>query len=524
MRVRRLRRLGLIGGEPSVTAPVVPDCPITENNPSLQQDDLKASSKVIIDHDIDSDNDDQHKQKQLKIDESYDTCQSSVTVLNIHNKNTISDEMNEGTIEAPKPVANLAQRSRLLAEFEKQHNESKANQTVAPMKSVNVSMETDDINFTSDKPGDGDSGIENMETDEVPALVSEDRTKTVIQEVDEKAKHSEIEICLSRILDAFWADHCEGQIIVSDAAEFYKDFINNKTDSINYDDLAFQIILEIITQYFEGKRIDFKKNPDNHTSTLIRQKTDCGNTLLSNETIHMDTTDINCGVPSMAPHNLPDQGACSYLIECYIRCCSEHDRYNGVKNLKKFGNSVLAVIYSLRTQIVRSAILILNGSIRNVSTPSPKAHRSVLLDLLYEDAIPSDFLRHITEEAYQEPENMQKIFGTLVNNLFTDMQTRVMGKKIDIAPITALYQLSNITIINSADSSVARPFCNLIAKIKNFSPPLCTGTPGREIAKGSYMGPFLSVSVFSEENPKLLEDDDDDVKSNLGVGLQLVSD
>lgn len=504
MRNRRLRRLGLIGGE----AAAATECPTVTESASNQNEEIKTVVKNIVNHEIDSDNDEhdenQHKQKQLKIDETYDSNPSSDSLLNT-NKNVVNDT-------APKVVSvnNLAQRSRLLAEIEKQRSESKLNQTApAPLKSANVSMETDDNNFTSDKLNDGDSGIENMETDETPAPI---QTKVVDQEVDDKKKQKETEACLSRILDAFWGDQCDGQIIVSESAEFYKDCVGAAHD-INYDDLAFQIIIEVIMQYFDGKRIDFKNTCDQSTSTPIR----------TDDLDGMDTTDINCGTPSMAPHNLPDQGACSYLIQSYVRCCTEHSHYSTAKNIKKYGSSVLDIIYSLKDQIVRSTIMILNGTLINRSSPSPKAHRSVLLDLLYEDAIPSDFLRHLTEVAYQDQELMSKIFGTIINNLFIDMQTRVICKKMDIAPINALYHLSNIAIINTADSSVVRPFCNLVAKLKNFDPELCTETPGREIAKLSFMGPFLSVSVFSEENPKLMEDEDDKMKAASGFNLQLVS-
>lgn len=382
-------------------------------------------------------------------------------------------------------------------------------------------METDE-NTTLVKGGKDDSGIENMDTDELSLPVIIETTKITpieMEALNEALRVQEIEICLSRVLDAFWNDQCKGQIIVPETASCFKEFIL-EDGSVDFESLAFQIITEIVMLYFEGKRVDFKNSWDHNYLTSTPHRSDTFDTSAGSSQMELDT---NCPGPMLAPHNLPNQGACTYLIQAYSRCCNEYDRYNSTKNLKKFGNSVLNLIHALKEQIIRTVILILNGTLSNRSySTSAKVHRSVLLDMLYEDAMPSDFLRHLTAEAYCDHNNMSKIFGTLLNNLFTDMQAKVVGKKIDVTPISILSQLLNITISGNTEG-IARPFCNLVSKIYNFYPALCTDIPGREIAKVSYLGPFLSISVFSEENPKLLEDEDDDQKANLSIGLQSVS-
>lgn len=527
MRNRRLRRLGLIGG---VTPPT--DIPMSTDPMDANTTTPKPSTvKNIVDHDTEDTDDNQHKQKQLKFDNDV-VCTSSKSTLNNNEDVTIDAKISKNL------TGSLTQRSRLLDEIEKQRIENTLNQNIEMNKAVNeitsattkignVRMETDDIG--GDKIGDGDSGIENMETDELPSTPSNNGSPAVNKqiivetELDETAKQKETEICVSRILDAFWTDHCEGQIIVSETAASYKDVQTAEPASVNAEDLAFQIIMEIVMQYFDGKRIDFKSTSEqNVTSTPMRQKSRRTAAYKRTESNQMDTNDLNCVTPNLIPHNLPDHGATSYLIQSYIRSCNEHDRYNSTRNLKKFGTKILNVIFLLKEQIIRSTLLILNGTImKRVSNVGTTGHRSVLLDLLYDDSVPSDFLRHLIEEAYRDTNNISKIFGTILNNLFTDMQGRVVGKKIDMAPINVLNHLLDITVNANADS-VIRPFCNLLAKLYNFYPSLCTETPGREIVKVSYLGPFLSLSVFSEENPKLFEDEDDDWEVNLGIGLQTV--
>lgn len=67
------------------------------------------------------------------------------------------------------------------------------------------------------------------------------------------------------------------------------------------------------------------------------------------------------------------------------------------------------------------------------------------------------------------------------------------------APLQALAELTDIRIGN------LRPFCRLVVDQVQFSPEPVTRAHGREISKTSFLGPFLSVSVFAEDEPKVAE-------------------
>lgn len=490
MRARRLRRLGLVGGggaaNPSTTTAV--DCTMPEtmdenNSPAV------ANAKNLQSHDSEESDDAQHKQKQLKFDN-----ESTESVLN-----------NNETIDT-KAVRTGSHRSRLLDELERQRIENSLNQNVETTESsANVSMEMDELaaHQTSGDKGsaDGDSGIENMETDEPPSTPLT-KVAPVDVELDNVAKEREAEICLSRILDAFWSDYCEGQIIVTETANCYKDFIDGESNAVNFSDLTFHALAEIAAQYYDGKIVDFKAS-----STPKKDR--------MSEVERMDTGETSCTTPNLQPHNLPDQGACNYLIQAFKRSSLELDRYSGARSQKKFGKIIQDAIYALQEQIVRSTVLILTGKLnRRQSTLNQK--RSVLLDLLYEETVPFDFFHRLVDEVCRDEQNMTKIFGLMLNNLFLDMQGRIVGKRIDTTPIHVLSQLLDLTVQTTSDT-VIRPFGGLLAKMDNFFPTFCTDTPGREIVKVSYLGPFLSLSVLSEENPKLFEDEDEDWDVNMGT-------
>lgn len=67
------------------------------------------------------------------------------------------------------------------------------------------------------------------------------------------------------------------------------------------------------------------------------------------------------------------------------------------------------------------------------------------------------------------------------------------------APLQVLAELTDIKVGN------VRPFCKLIVEQTQFLPDPVTRVQGREISKTSFLGPFLSVSVFAEDEPKVAE-------------------
>lgn len=507
MRARRLRRLGLIGGDTSTTATSsTNDTPISHSS-DLAESIAKTShtaAKNIMCPETEENDENQHKQKQQKFD--------NVMKMEIGLNN------NESSLSFDSKIlpGRLPQRSRLLDEIEKQRIENKLNQNIPePMTEVarqDVDMEAE----TPNKSTEGDSGIENMETDELPQAVESSliAKNPVDMTLSPKAKEQEAEICMSRILDAFWLEHCEGQIIVSGVATFYKDVICDEENPIQFDDLAFQVIAEIIDQYFDGKRIDFKA-----TGAESSTKSSSSSTA-TNEPERMDTGEVNCMTPNLKPHNLADHGALIYLIHSFDRCSKEQSHYNSARNRQKFDTAVLDVIALIKKQLISSAALLLNGTMAKQlrSSTHAQTHRSILLKLMYDDAVLPEFLELLVEHSYKDTKVFNKIFGTFVQNLYVDMQSRVVSKNIDTSPISILKQLLEITINGNI-----RPICNLVTGLPNFCPTLCTGTQGREIVKLSYLGPFLSLSVFSEENPKLAEDVDDNWEENFGNTLRLVS-
>jgi len=65
------------------------------------------------------------------------------------------------------------------------------------------------------------------------------------------------------------------------------------------------------------------------------------------------------------------------------------------------------------------------------------------------------------------------------------------------APLQALSELMELRVGSS------RPLCNLLIQQPNFIVEPLTKATGREVACTSLLGPFLAVSVFAEDDPRV---------------------
>lgn len=360
--------------------------------------------------------------------------------------------------------------------------------------------------------------VEKMETEDTHTVTrqrSENETEpSTVSNSDERA------LCLSYILDAFWDDNCVGKIIVSETAFNRFEDIAATVSSTNYEDMASQILVEIAMEYFDGKLVDVKSSPEANK---------WGASTSSDAT--------TCPVPMMRPFNPANEAVFKYFMGAYTRCEQEVLKYTDSNSSKKYASytveDALNLIQNVRQQVIRYTVLLLTNKLRPMrakETVLKKSEKSPLVTLLLENEIPPDFLRSIINEASKKPSDFLSIFDEVVNSLNNYMQCNVPNAALTTTtaidaglcatPILALNELLNVTLIEEPN---VRPICNLIAKKKNFYPTLTTEYTGREITKTSFLGPFLSLSVFSEDNPRLLDDESKPEIEHISDNLRSVS-
>lgn len=359
-------------------------------------------------------------------------------------------------------------------------------------------METDEIS------PDTTATVEQMEIEDTHHMTHKP-TENVFQPsapiVDERT------LCLSRILDAFWDDKCVGKIIVTETAFNRPEDDGNA--SIDYEDLASQVLVEISMEYFDGKLVDIKSSPENDQWTA-----------------GSSSDPSNCPIPMLRPFNPANEAVFKYFRDSYERCEREILKYTDAHSSKKFDTvtiqNTLQMIGNVKQQIIRYTLMLLANKLRvTVKESIKQSEKNPLVKLLMENEIPPDFLRSIINEAYKKPSVFNSIFDEVVDCLNVYMQCNATtDTKLSATPIIALNELLNITLI---DEPNVRPICNLIAKKKNFYPILTTEYTGREVTKASFLGPFLSMSVFSEDNPRLLDDESKQQIEHISDNLRSVS-
>lgn len=560
MRARRLRRLGVLSTattqpsnlttESTHTAASLPSTTNASKSTvvaaaALEQHDAQKKKLSPTDAPISTvagfcrnlSTEGEHKQKHQKLDDDYAARQK--------NENQLTN--NDGSAaKSPRYSTNTTQIST-DTDTTTQWNNNTTENTESQM------MDTDD-EYQIQQQILLNEGIENMDTNDpkpssstTTMIINNDNIDKIVEinhnNNDDKCvkecdcnAFDEIEICLSRILNAFWIDHCDGQLFVSETACIYKSMQNSKI-KMNYEDIVSSSLIEICTQYLNGDRIEKKDHPnwkvwtagihndmpelfstfkcdnDRSSSTAAQGEYDLDGTTSaeaitnakknssgnSNNTAEQQTQDTSsCSSPNIMSFTPGDISALYYLIECFLRTENEFQRYSGKENYHELINC----IHMAQKHIISHSILLLNQTINvNGASKNFTSRRSPLLQILYDAKLPDDYLRQLITESTKNPEHMNNIFGRLVTNIYMEMLTLVNGTCISPHTLRALNKLLSVT--SYAEPNV-RPICNLVAKKYNFYPKVFSDMPSREIVKTSFLGPFLSMSVFYEENARIL--------------------
>lgn len=209
-----------------------------------------------------------------------------------------------------------------------------------------------------------------------------------------------------------------------------------------------------------------------------------------------------CPLPSasiLSPITLAKHNVVKYLVKCHKMHREITEKYSA--KTSQINPELVEAVNNLQKKtfetLMRTVVLVLTDRI--YENLNYALDQSCLLELLYQDQIPDEFLYDLVAEAHKKPADFEQIFGQVLRGLFIGMQRIICATNIITQPIEMLSKLITIKVGNM------RPLCDLVAGQINFLPPICTKIGGREIVKCSYLGPFLSISLFAEENVKFAE-------------------
>lgn len=174
-----------------------------------------------------------------------------------------------------------------------------------------------------------------------------------------------------------------------------------------------------------------------------------------------------------------------YLLSCYDRA--------GLKERTNPRDPL--VLQEVRTQAVRQAVLLLRGVLAG---PSASWKRSLLLDPLLEQRLPSGFLQEVLEVAAGDHDCMRQVFVPLVRGVVERMRSCSLQSEQLHSPLAALVELTQLRFQGGW------PLCQLMVDDPLWLPTPMTASGGRELSRLSLLGPFLALSPFAEDEPSLV--------------------
>ncbi|XP_014256792.1 ubiquitin conjugation factor E4 B isoform X2 [Cimex lectularius] len=315
---------------------------------------------------------------------------------------------------------------------------------------------------------DVDSGIENMEVDE--SKEARIRTISTGSEVPEEY----LQTVVSRVLCVSWTEQAESTIYLPETAAVMSER-QKEEQQTDIQDLISQCLMEVMCQIASGE------NP--LPSPILCSTPD--------DNVEMKSLPAVPNPPSHASTTL------TYLTECYSRVAIEernHPKKSSVKPLS-------TVLAEVRAQCVQFTSLMLQDVVlEEVDFTGPAGSlSSPLLQPILMQTLPRGFLVELLTRLHNNPETLSRVFSPVLQGLFRVMQSVSLVDDAHRKPLEALAELVDIR----CGPNGVRPICSLITNQVQFLPYTVTNAAGREVTRTSFLGPFLSVSVFTEEDPKV---------------------
>lgn len=209
------------------------------------------------------------------------------------------------------------------------------------------------------------------------------------------------------------------------------------------------------------------------------------------------------------------------------------DAYESVSNEERLAPRRSAAppladaLAEIRRQCAQTLCLVLQGTFTN----PPLEHReSLLLPYLMASNLPRGFLQDLVNFTLSEPETglltpgsdavcglasgsvFTKVFMPVLQGLLIAVASSSLQGEFHHQPLIALNELIEIKWSRWVDpdnpnsqAQVIRPFCSLLTSHPLWLPPMMTFATGREMQRLTFLGPFFQLSVFAEDDPRVVE-------------------
>ncbi|XP_032087494.1 ubiquitin conjugation factor E4 B isoform X3 [Thamnophis elegans] len=182
----------------------------------------------------------------------------------------------------------------------------------------------------------------------------------------------------------------------------------------------------------------------------------------------------------------------NYLIECFDRVGIEER-----KAPKMCSQPVVSQLLSnIRSQCISHAALVLQGSLTQLRS---NQQQSLLVPYMLCRNLPFGFIQELVRTTHQDEEVFKQIFIPILQGLALASKECSFDSDNFKYPLMALGELCEIKFGKS------HPVCSLVVSLPLWLPKSLSPGMGRELQRLSYLGVFFGLSVFAEDDPRVVE-------------------
>ncbi|KAG8568373.1 hypothetical protein GDO81_013972 [Engystomops pustulosus] len=182
----------------------------------------------------------------------------------------------------------------------------------------------------------------------------------------------------------------------------------------------------------------------------------------------------------------------NYLIECFDRVGIEERKAPKMCSQP----DVSQLLSNIRSQCICHAALVLQGAL---TQPRSVQQQSLLVPYMLCRNLPFGFIQELVRTTYQDEELFKQIFIPILQGLAMAAKDCSLDSDNFKYPLVALVELCEIKFGRT------HPVCCLMASLPLWLPKSLSPASGRELQCLSYLGSFFSLSVFAEDDNKVVE-------------------
>ncbi|XP_071146874.1 ubiquitin conjugation factor E4 B-like isoform X2 [Mytilus edulis] len=334
-------------------------------------------------------------------------------------------------------------------------------------RSMEVDSECSEKQFQSQM--DVDSGIETMEVDETETKYDVKRRREVGAEANEEQMLSAIR----SIFLVSWKESSSDTLHLPQLKESVEE------GCIDYKDLVNETVMEVLLKIQESS-----DNPILKLRTASPRKPGS-----SPKTSLAPSLQLRREF-KYEPEKCKDTDLINYLLDSYDRVAIEERTAPKRASMPPMST----MLSSARNQCVCHTAMVLQGVFTR-----PRSGMSLLLPYLLSHNLPRGFLPELVQTICPDKDSFCMIFEPVLHCLTRMIHPLSLDSDEYKDPLCVLTELCDIKSGNT------RPVCSLIVKQNNWLPDSLTQAAGIELEKLSMLGPFLGLSLFAEDNTRVVE-------------------